>query len=425
MNPPIPPATGHRRIWLRVATLLDGTSATPLRNAHLVYDHERILFVGESSPPRDILSPNQQAPDADLPHHTLLPGLIDAHTHLFLEGGELDPARRSSYLQQSPEQLLALAHLRLEKVVRLGISACRDAGDKDGVGLALSKLSSSPDRPLMPYVDSPGAAIHHRGRYGSFMAEPLEYFPSAHTCVEARVRAGADRIKLILTGIIDFKKGAVTAAPQMTAEEVRALVTAAQSFGKPCLAHASGETGIDHAIDAGVDTIEHGFFIRDDQLARMRDRNIAWVPTFAPVQKQLDHADRMGYDAHVIANLRRILHQHAASLIKAHQRGVTILAGSDAGSWGVPHGLGLLSELEQVEYAGLAPLAVIHAATGAASQRLAFREKFGQIRPGYRPRFILTPHPPLESIANLRKPRLIVFDGAVLDAGEIPDTTGL
>jgi imidazolonepropionase-like amidohydrolase len=425
MNSSIPAATGPRRIWLRVGTLLDGLSTTPLRGAHIVYNNEQILFAGETSPPRHLLNPDQQDPDADLPDLTLLPGLIDAHTHLFLEGGELDPARRAATLNQSPNQLRELARLRLDKLLRIGIIACRDAGDKDGVGLALSRLSSSPGRPLMPCIDSPGAAIYHRGRYGSFMAEPLEEFASPYACVEERIRAGADRIKLIPTGIIDFKKGAVTSAPQMTTEEIQALVVAAQSFGKQTLAHASGDIGIDCTIDGGVDTIEHGYFLRDDQLARMRDRNIAWVPTFAPVQKQLDHADRMGHDDTVVSNLKRILDQHAASLLKAHQLGVTILAGSDAGSYGVPHGLGLLDELDRMESAGLAPLEVLNAAAGAPSTRLAFREPFGQIRPGFRPRFILTGYSPLESVSNLRKSHSIVFDGAILDSGEVPDTAGL
>jgi len=421
----IPAATGARRIWLRVGTLLDGLTTKPLHSAHIVYDKDQILFVAQKSPPRELLNPEQQAPDADLSTHTLLPGLIDAHTHLFLEGGELDPARRSAYLQQSRAQLLNLAIPRLRKLLPLGIIACRDAGDKDGVGLALSKFSSGRDHPLMPYIDSPGAAIHHRGRYGSFMAEPLEDFPTPHACVEARVRAGADRIKLIPTGIIDFKKGSVASAPQMTAEEVRALVTAAQSFGKQTLAHASGEAGIDRAIDGGVDSIEHGFFVSNDQLARMRDRNIAWVPTFAPVQTQLDHADRMGHNAAVVSNLKRILDQHAASLTKANQFGVTVLAGSDAGSYGVPHGLGFLYELELMERAGLAPLAVLNAATGAPAKRLAFKDNFGQIRPGFRPRFILTQHSPLESVTNLRKPRVVIFDGVISDSGEAADDRGL
>ena len=418
-------ATGGRRIWLRVGTLLDGVSSKPLRNAHVVYDQSTILFAGENSPPSNLLSANQQQPDLDLPDYTLLPGLIEAHAHFFLEGGELDLDKRSAYLKQAPEDLLNAARARLGKLVRLGIIAVRDAGDKNGVGLALSKLYASGQRPAMPYVDSPGAAIHHKGRYGSFMAEPIEDFDTLKHCVEARVAAGADRIKLIPTGIINFKQGAVTAEPQMTTAEVSELVAAAKSFGKQTLAHASGDVGIERAIDGRVDSIEHGFFVREDQLAKMRDRQIAWVPTFSPVQEQVDHADQMGWDAQVVSNLNKILEQHAASLMKAHEIGVQILAGSDAGSCGVAHGVGFLYELELMQRAGLAPISVINSATGASSNRLAFKEKFGQIRSGFQSRFILTRHAPLESVSNLRKQKWIVFDGNVLESDEDFDSTGL
>jgi len=418
-------AATKQRVWLRVGTLLDGISAKPFRNTHVVYEKSRILFVGENSPPPDLLNTGRRGPDLDLPDYTLLPGLIEAHAHFFLEGGELNLDKRSAYLKQTPEELLKAAHGRLEKLVQLGVIAVRDAGDKDGVGLALSKLTAGANRPLMPYVDSPGAAIHHKGRYGSFMAEPIENFASLKECVEARVKAGADRIKLIPTGIINFKKGAVTSEPQMTTEEVRELVAAAKSFGKQTFAHASGDAGIERAIDGGVDSVEHGFFVRADQLAKMRDRQIAWVPTFAPVQEQVDHADLMGWNAQVVSNLQKILDQHAASLIKANEMGVQIIAGSDAGSVGVAHGLGFLNELELMERAGLSPIAVINSATGTSSNRLAFKEKFGQIKPGFLSRFILTRHSPLQTVAHLCQPKLVVFDGAVFESGDSSDSAGL
>lgn len=434
LKPALPPATRDRPVWLRVGTLLDGTGTTPAHNAHVVYDAAAIRFVGRdgATPPRDLLRVGQTAPDADLPDITLLPGLIEAHAHLFLEGGELNLEKRAAYLKQTPAELLAAACSRLEKIVRLGVIAVRDAGDKDGVGLALAKrykaLRSQPSAlslDPMPYLDSPGAAIHHRGRYGSFMGSPLEDFPSPHACVEDRVRAGADRIKLIPTGIINFKQGAVTTAPQMDTAEVAALVAAAKSFGKQTFAHASGDAGIEHVIEGGADSVEHGFFIRDDQLTRMRDRQIAWVPTFAPVQEQVDHADLMGWDAAIVANLQRILDQHAASLVRAHALGVRIIAGSDAGSVGVAHAFGFLRELALMERAGLPPLAVINAATGASADRLGYKEAFGRIRVGDLSRFILTRHSPLATVANLAKSKHVVFDGAVLESGENPNTAGL
>jgi imidazolonepropionase-like amidohydrolase len=421
----IPAATNDRRVWLRVGTLLDGDCTQPLHNAHVVYDKKQILFVGKNSPPIDLPNHGQSAPDLDLPDHTLLPGLIEAHAHFFLEGGELDLDKRSTYLKQSPEKLLERALRRLEKLIRIGVIAVRDAGDRHGVGLALSKLYTSSNRPVMPHVDSPGAAIHHKGRYGSFMAEPIEICNSLRECVEARIEAGADRIKLIPTGIINFKAGTVTTEPQMTTAEVSELVAAARSYGRQTFAHASGDAGIERAIDGGVDSIEHGFFIRDDQLAKMRDRQIAWVPTFAPVQEQVDHADIMGWDSQIGSNLQRILERHAASLVRAHAMGVQIIAGSDAGSVGVAHGIGFLNELELMERAGLSPLAVIHSATGASSNRLAFKEKFGQIKPGYLSRFIITRHSPLEGISNLTKQKHVIFDGAVFESLQNTGTTGL
>jgi imidazolonepropionase-like amidohydrolase len=428
----IPAAIAGRRVWLRVGTLIDGSGsagsgATPLRDAHVVYSKAGILYAGTAAPPAELVKNGRTAtaPDAELPGYTLLPGLIDAHTHIFLEGGELDLDKRAAFLKQSPEELLASARARLEKIVRHGVTAMRDCGDKDGVGLALSRLCASPGRPLMPYIDSPGAAIHHLGRYGGFMGEPLEDFPTAAECVAARVKAGADRIKLIPTGIINFKQGAVTTAPQMTTEEIGAIVAAAKSHNRQTIAHGSGDEGLERAIEGGVDSIEHGFFLRDDQLAKMRDRQVAWAPTLAPVQKQVDHADRLGWDAHVVANLRKILDRHAASLVKADALGVQVIAGSDAGSYGVAHGLGFLEELELMERAGLAPAAIVYAATGASARRLAFKEKFGEIKPGYLSRFILTRHSPLETVANLRKQKIVVFDDQVFAAGELPGLSGL
>lgn len=456
----IPSTVPGKNIWLRVGTLLDGTSTTPVRDAHVVYNCTAIQFVGRDgrTPPRELLRPGQDKPDVEGPDCTLLPGLIEAHAHLFLEGGELALDKRAATIKQPAEVLLAAADTRLEKLVRLGVAGVRDAGDRNGVGLALSalykrihassvagvadpgqssvalaKLEPASARPatveserlLMPYVDSPGSAIYHRGRYGSFMGDPLEDHASPRDCVEARVKAGADRIKLIPTGIIDFKKAQVTSLPQMNLEEITQLVAAAKSFGRQTFAHASGDAGIEHVIEGGVDSVEHGFFVRDDQLARMRDRRTAWVPTFAPVQEQIDHADLMGWSGEIADNLRGIIERHSVSLVRAHALGVLIVAGSDAGSVGVAHGFGLLNEMVLMERAGLPSIAVINAATGVGANRFGYKDKFGRIEPGYRSRFILTAHSPLETVANLRKPRTIVFDGQVFETGETTEDKGL
>jgi len=431
-------AADKKSVWLQVGTLIDGVSSSPLHNAHIVYNAESILYVGNNKTAAATTATAATSatatataainePDLELPNFTLLPGLIEAHAHLFLDGSELDIEKRKAQLNLLPQEMLHQAQSRLGKLLQSGIIAVRDAGDKFGVGLSLNKLYhrkddiSKRDVIFLPYIDSPGAAINHKGSYGNFMAEPIENFSSLRECVESRINAGAERIKIIATDVIDFKAGRVKKPPQMTVEEISEIVKTAKEFGKQVFAHASGEDGIERAIEGGVDSIEHAFFIREDQLSKMRDKNIAWCPTFTPIQKQIDYADRLGWDTRhdisrrdVMSALKEILDQHSTMLLKAHQIGVTIIAGSDAGSYGVVHGLGLLDEMELMERAGLSPLAIINAATGNSSNRLAFKEKFGQIKAGYKSRFILTLHSPLESIFNLRKEKYVVVDGNVL-----------
>jgi imidazolonepropionase-like amidohydrolase len=333
----------------------------------------------------------------------LLPGLIEGHSHVFLEGAELDFEKRKAYQAQSPDDLLTHARIRLQKIVQMGVVAMRDGGDKDRVGLTLrAEVNGVP-----PCIISPGAAIHHKGRYGSFIGGPVEDYATPAACVAGRVAEGADHIKILPTGIINFQKGQVTQPPQMTAEEVTAFVAAARQHDKHVMAHASGTPGIENAILGGVDTIEHGFFVTRDQLGRMRDQNVAWVPTFMPVQVQVDEAEKMGWDAKVVGNLQKILDDHATRLREADGMGVTIVAGSDAGSYGVAHGLGLLYELELMEKAGLAPIKVLRSATGASVSRLPFGQKVGWLKPGYVPHMILTQLDPLQTVAHLKKERWV------------------
>lgn len=407
-------------VWIQVGTLFTGESERALKDAHVVFDHRSIRYVGSSDalPSPDFLRNGQCEPDLTLPDYTLIPGLIEAHAHFFLEGGELDFSRRKEYLEQTSEALLSDARKRLGSLALFGVMGVRDAGDKDRVGLTLAAERRAGIAEGLPYVDSPGAGFHHLKRYGKFMGEAVENYSTPAEAVAARENEGAERIKLIPTGIINFEKGIVSAKPQMEADEVRAFCVAARSFGLQTFAHASGTEGIQHAIDGGVDSIEHGFFLIEDQLKQMRDRDIAWVPTFAPVQIQVDHAALFGWSDQIRQNLEGILAGHAASLRRAHDLGVRVIAGSDAGSCGVAHGLGFILELELMERAGLAPAAVLRSATGSGAERLAFREPVGRIAKGFRSRMILCRHSPLEAVSNLRRERMMIIDGKVYQADE-------
>lgn len=423
LAPLLTPGSGP--VWLRVGRLFTGCDASVIRDAHLVYDGARILHAGVESPDPALVRAGQAAPDLVLPDFTALPGLTDAHTHLFLEGGELDPARRADYLKLTADDFQGRAEARLARLIAIGVTAVREAGDKYGVGLNLQARSRSPEAGLMPYVDAPGAAINHQGRYGSFMARPVEEQGTPEGAVDDRIAAGAHRIKLLATGIINFEKGAVTAKPQMPADELAQFVAASNARGKQTMVHCSGNDGVANCLAAKVDSIEHGYFVDDEQLARMRDLDTAWVPTFAPVQFQFDAAATLGWSDLVCSNLQRILDGHARSLARAGELGVRIVAGSDSGSHGVAHGWGFLQELELMERAGLSAAQVLRSATGAGSERLGYAGDFGRLAAGAQARFLLTPHDVFSTVANLRHTKVVVFDGRIITRGDDPSVPGL
>ncbi len=414
-------------VWVRVGRLFDGHSNPLVSPAHLVYDALKIRYVGgdDASPPANLLRPGQTKPDANLPEITVLPMLIEAHAHLFLDGTPVDFEVRRKYLTLSPEELLAQARNRWPEILATGVGTVRDAGDKDGVGLRLAAESAETRGQISTtgMIDSPGAAIHHQGRYASFMARPVEEFTSPAACVADRVARGANRIKLIATGIINFKAGQVTAPPQMSVDEVRAFVEAAREHGLQSFAHASGTDGIENVIEGGVTTVEHGFFVSRQQLSKLRDRQMGWVPTFAPVQVQIDRASELGWDESITSKLRRIIEEHSESLRLASEMGVTIIAGSDAGSCGVPHGLGFLRELELMQQAGMPPVEVLKSATGTSAALLSFSEPIGRLAPGCRTRLIFTRHNPTVDVTTLAREKTILFDGQAIAGSRLEPRT--
>ncbi len=398
--------------WIVVGQLLDAKNRRVLSHAHLIYNQNQILYVGAAAPATAIPD-GPKTPDVILPDYVAMPGLIEGHSHTFLEGAELAAEKRGAYQKQDPQTLYQRAETRLHPLARLGIIALRDGGDKDQVGLRLSRLTAAKDGPpFTARVFSPGAGIHRQGRYGGFFGQPVEDHATIESCVGARVAEGADHIKIVPTGIINFAKGLVVAPPQFSVEEICQFRQAAHAQQKHLMAHASGELGVGYAIEGGVDTVEHGFFVSDDQLARMRAKDISWVPTFTPVQEQVDHADLMGWTGTSLDNLHRILENHARSLQKALALGVNVLVGSDSGSCGVAHGTGLFYEMELLEQAGMPTLEVLCQATYGNNRCLTGNQPYGSLEKGFKPRFIVTQNNPLETVKNLQRERLVVFDGA-------------
>jgi imidazolonepropionase-like amidohydrolase len=161
----------------------------------------------------------------------------------------------------------------------------------------------------------------------------------------------------------------VKGEPQFDIEELRFIVSLARELGLRTFVHCSGVAGLDVAVAAGVDSIEHGFFMTSAHLKSMADQSIAWVPTVSPVNFQLQRPDLAGWDEQTVTNLRRIVDSHLSHIALAADLGVQLVAGSDAGSHGVRHGEALIDELAFFSAAGLPMDEVLKSATSRPRTR--------------------------------------------------------
>lgn len=293
----------------------------------------------------------------------LMPGLVDAHVHLFLDGAPTDGPTRSAHLKKSVPELTDAARQSARQSLACGVTLVRDAGDRHGINHCIrDEAAGSED---MARVRSGGLGVKRPKRYGTFMAMDVADNQSIQQSV-AQLASASDEIKLILTGIIDFDAGAVTDEPQFDLPSAQLVVDTAHTHGRKTFAHCSGELGLAIAAQAGVDSIEHGFFMTREILSIMRDRQLAWTPTFSPVHFQWAHPEALGWSPNTVGNLRRILDRHAAHLRLADEMGVPLLMGTDAGSMGVEHGLAMFEEIDRYLEAGLSLERVLTAATSSA-----------------------------------------------------------
>lgn len=334
-----------------------------------------------------------------------MPGLVEAHAHIFLDGAELDAEKRSAYFKADIPEMLNVARANVAKNTRAGVTLVRDAGDKYGVNVAIrQELQSSPDALLR--LRAPGLGIKRPKRYGGFMARDVSERGEIEPMVEEMARDGDD-IKIILTGIIDFATGTVKGDPQFDREELADIVRAAHRSGRKTFAHCSGLAGLEVAADVGVDSIEHGFFMTNDILAKMADKGIAWVPTFSPVHFQWARPEIVGWDDAAIEHMRRILADHHEHVGRAHGMGVNLVAGSDAGSQGVDHGGALIDELFHFLQAGLPMDAVLASAT--SRPRALWGVDGGALKVGAPGEIIGFQRSPYADQTALRSPYFVVF----------------
>jgi imidazolonepropionase-like amidohydrolase len=385
-----PPTVREKQI-LRVGWLIDGRGGPPAIDQVIVIDQGRIESIRSY--------PGLSVPHAgieDLSGVTILPALMDAHVHLAFSG-TLDAGLRQAQLNHTPRQSEEAIKAHLRDHLDNGIVAVRDGGDKLGQVLKVKFGQKT-----LVHLAATCRAWHAPGRYGAMIGlapAPGESLPQA----VARSAQGMDHIKLIQSGINSLDQFGLQTAPQFPQAELALVRQFALSHGLPMMVHANGKDAVQSALSAGCDSIEHGYFMGPDNLRRMADRQVYWVPTAIPMAA----LTRKGVLPQLRTDVaRRTLEHQLKQIAAAHQYGVRIALGTDAGSMGADHGTAVRQELALLMDAGLSLPQAVKCATFNTAQLLGLDDR-GSLQSGCRADFITVHGSPehlpasLENISGL------------------------
>jgi imidazolonepropionase-like amidohydrolase len=402
-------------IVLRGATLIDGTGAPPVPDATIVVQDGRIesIAVGSRGP---WPSSHQVIDAAGL---TVLPGLIDCHDHLAFHGYEL--ASRWGLSEPSSTRSLRTARV-IERTLEAGYTTVRDAGGLDvGFRLAIEEgLIRGPRLLTAIAIVSPVGGIGDRVSPSGHecLVPPDPVLPGSvangvedvRRVVRTMIRAGADVIKCATTGGASSRAGHGPRDPAFDRDEMRALVDESHAQGRKVMCHALGGPGLRLALEAGVDSIEHGCYLDEDPelIPMMAERGIVLTPTLLVYEY---HSESKA--PHVRERSRALREHHRESIRRALAAGVRVVAGTDAGGHGHPPNA---RELPLLVAAGLTPMQAIQAATGWAAECVGLEREIGTLEKGKRADLLAVAGDPLADLAVLAdsaRIRLVMKDGTV------------
>ena len=388
------------RLILSGASLIDGSGTQPVRGKAVVVEGARIAAVVEerAAPPGTALR---------LDGLTLLPGLINAHVHLCL-GGEPDPVTR---LREEPLTLTAVKMaVRARETVEAGVTTVRDLGGREYAEFAVRRAVGEGLIPG-PRIIAAGRGICMTGGHGWWFGREADGPDDVRRAVREQLKAGADVIKIFATGGV-MTPGVEPGSAQLTLEEVRAAIEEATKAGRRVAAHAQGSQGIANCIEAGITSIEHGIFLTEELVARMKREGIALVPTLiAPYQ--IAHGVAAGIPEFMVRKSQAVMPSHVASFQLAVKAGVPVAAGTDAGTPLNPHG-SMVPELELMVKHGMTPLDAIRSATAVAANVLGLGAEVGQVAPGFAADLVAVGGNPLERIEALADIRLVIANGKTI-----------
>ncbi len=330
----------------------------------------------------------------------LVPLLADTHVHYYMEPWPLDPSNRMTPGAKPLEEEVRDAIGRVQNALAAGVGFLRDMGDPYGINLAVKREFAENGLPA-PELLVPGPAMHRPKKYGRYLGVMRETVDDIKQTIDQLVdEQNVDYIKLVTTGIVNFEHSTVRQSPQFTVAELTDLVHYAHQRDRKVAAHCSGVDGLEIAIEAGVDFIEHAYFINDSLLSRLIDKRLVWTPTFVPVYTQYAHKE-CGWPEETLENMEQILADHNRMLRKAFDRGAILMAGTDAGCPGVEMGAGLRTELACMAKSGIDPKQLLRIATVTNAEICGARQYTGRIEVGGKASFGIYRQPPWEDIQHL------------------------
>jgi imidazolonepropionase-like amidohydrolase len=411
---------------IKAAHLIDGVSDRPRDGVAVLVDGDRIVALGTAA---ELAAKNQGARVVDLGNATLLPGLIDAHTHVFLNDDVGPGVYDEILLKHSAPYRAIEAAANARTALMYGFTALRDL-ETEGAMYADVDVKTAIARGVVPgprmqvatRAFAPTGMYPLRG-YNWELSLPIgvqtiDGVEGARKAVREQVGFGADWIKFYADhGVYEGNaERPVRSIVNFTPAEAEAIVDEAHRLGVKVSAHANGWDGIDSALRARVDSIEHGQGITEDLATRMVAQKVAWCPTMMAYQYS---AKKLGSDPR-----GWMVAIHKAALVRAFRRGVRIAFGTDAGAF--PWSMNPAAEAKLMADAGLPPMAVIHSLTSVAGALLdplckpgaktCARSDLGEIAPGKHADLVAVDGDPLKDITELERVKWVMKGGVIYKA---------
>jgi imidazolonepropionase-like amidohydrolase len=399
-----------RQIVVHAGHLLDVKSGKSLADQTLVIEDGKILSTGsvaEAKIPADAVR-------IDLPNATVLPGLIDAHTHLTMEP-------RFGYdrlaISDPREALTGAKNARLTLLA--GFTTARNVGARGYSDVALRDAINAGDVPG-PRLLVSGPPLSITGGHCDNNMLPFEYHAVSEGAadgiaevqhkVRENIKYGADLIKVCATGGV-LSLGDNPQHSQYTLEEMKAIVTDAHRLGRKVAAHAHGAEGIRWAVEAGVDSIEHGSYIDDAGIAAMKEHGTYLVPTLYLGDWMIENSGLTHLPPPLLAKAQEVIPAARKNIAHAFASGVKVAFGTDAAVY--PHGLNA-HEFAVMVKLGLTPLQAIQAATTNAADLLGWSGKVGSLEPGAWADIIAVDGDPVKDITTLERVKFVMKGGEVV-----------